>query len=66
MSETNVDLLDIVGLEHSTFYNSGEDITLKSDKKEEAYARVFKKGKRVVYRAGTLVRGDDTDDRRDH
>lgn len=65
MSDAHVDLINIVGLEHSTFYDSGEDITLVEDKNNDTYARLFKKGKRVVYRAGVLSSSKEQD-RRDH
>lgn len=51
-----VDLLSIAGVNHETFYNGGEDVKLEEDRKP--YARVFRKGGKVVYRAGTAVEWD--------
>lgn len=56
MSDYHVDLLDIAGVNHEVFYNGGEDVRLEEDKVR--YARVFRKGGRVVYRAGTAVEWD--------
>lgn len=56
MSDSNVDLLAIAGIEHETFYNSGEDVRLESDR--VPYARLFRKGGKIVYRAGTAVEWD--------
>ena len=52
MSSEGVDILDIVGVDHSDFLNSGSDITLHTPPKAEVVERVFRKGDRVVYRCG--------------
>lgn len=57
MSEFHVDLLSIAGVDHSLFYNSGEDVKLEED--DVPFARVFRKGGKVVYRSGTAVEWDD-------
>lgn len=56
MSEFQVDLLSIAGVTHESFYNSGEDVKLEEDRKP--YARVFRRGGKVVYRTGTAVEWD--------
>ena len=50
MSEFQVDLLAIAGVNHEVFYNGGEDVRLEVD--DVRYARVFRKGGRIVYRSG--------------
>lgn len=53
MLPEHVDLLDIAGIDHSTF-NATEEVTLfRADLKP--YARVFRRGSIVVYRAGEEV-----------
>lgn len=54
MSESHVDILSIVGIDHVTFYNSGEDVSLKDEDQKPA-ARVFRKGGKLVYRAEGAV-----------
>lgn len=56
MLERPIDLLSIAGIEHEMFYNGGEDVKLKED--HVTYARVFRKGGKVVYRSGTGVEWD--------
>lgn len=56
MPESRVDILNIVGIDHITFYNGGEDVTLEFERKP--YARIFRKGGKLVYRAGTAVEWD--------
>lgn len=57
MSDASVDLLSIAGVNHQIFYSSGEDVKLEADSKP--FARVFRKGGKIVYRAGTAVEWDD-------
>lgn len=58
----HADLLSIAGIDHLTFYSSGEDVSLKRDEDRNPVARVFRKGGKVVYRAGSAVDwyGDNT------
>ena len=56
MSEFHVDILSIAGIEHTTFYNGGEDVRVEEDRKP--VARVFRRGGKLVYRAGTAVEWD--------
>lgn len=50
MLPEHVDLLTIAGIDHSTF-NATEEVTLFRDDSKQ-YARVFRRGSVVVYRAG--------------
>lgn len=59
----HVDLLAIAGIEHTTFYNSGEDINLVRANDSNPHARVFRKGGKVVYRSGAAVMWDEEDSR---
>ncbi len=56
MSEFHVDFLSIAGVNHELFYNSGEDVKVEEDRKP--VARVFRRGGKVVYRAGTAIEWD--------
>lgn len=56
MSDDPVDLLSIAGVNHQIFYSNGEDVRLESDSKP--FARVFRRGGKIVYRAGTAVEWD--------
>lgn len=58
MSEQQrVDILDILGINHNEFTG---DLTL-TDSKKKPVARVFRRGGKIVYRAGTAVEWDDED-----
>ena len=57
MSDVHVDLLDIAGVNHELFYNSGEDVRLEDD--NVRYARLFRKAGKITYRAGTALEWDD-------
>lgn len=56
MTEFQVDLLSIAGVNHETFYNGGEDVKLEED--HRPVARVFRRGGKVVYRSGTTIEWD--------
>lgn len=62
----HVDILDIAGIDHSTFYNSGQDVKLVKRDEEKPFARVFRKGGKVVYRAGEGVLWDEPSHNWDH
>lgn len=51
----HVDLLAIAGIDRTTFYSNGEDVQLDGGRDEEPRARVFRKGSKLVYRAGNSV-----------
>lgn len=51
MTEGHVDLLNLIGLDHSTFNSNGQDVELVT-KDEKPYARVFRKGGKLTYRCG--------------
>ena len=51
----HVDLLTIAGIDHITFYSNGEDVQLVGERDKEPRARVFRKGSKLVYRAGNSV-----------
>lgn len=59
MSDSQIDLLTIAGVNHEVFYGGVEDVRLEED--NVRVARVFRKGGRVVYRAGTAVEWDGED-----
>ena len=52
----HVDILNLIGIDHITFNNSGQDITIDDG---EQQARVFRKGGKVVYRAGSHLWDED-------
>jgi hypothetical protein len=51
----HADILGILGIDHSTFNSAGEDIELVSEEERKPHARVFRKGGKTVYRAGSAV-----------
>jgi hypothetical protein len=51
----HADLLCIAGIDHNTFYNGGEDVRLERDEEEGQSLRIFRKGGKLVYRAGSSV-----------
>ena len=57
MTDSQVDLLTIAGVNHEMFYSSGEDVRLEED--HIRVARLFRKDGHVVYRAGTTMEWDD-------
>ena len=61
MTEGHVDILNLIGLDHSTFNSSGQDVTLVT-KDEKPYVRVFRKGGQIVYRCGESDMMWDTED----
>lgn len=58
MLPDHVDLLDIAGIDHSSFSATG-DVTLVREREVKPYARVFRRGGKVVYRAGEEVWDED-------
>ena len=59
MTDSHVDILNIAGVEHTSFYAS-EDVTLVGEDKRPC-ARVFRRNGRIVYRAGTAIEWDGGD-----
>ena len=51
MTEGHVDILNLIGLDHSTFNNNGQDVTLDT-KDENLHIRVFRRGGTITYRCG--------------
>lgn len=56
MSDFQIDLLSIAGVNHEVFYGGGEDVRLEEDHKR--VARVFRDGHNIVYRCGTTFEWD--------
>lgn len=61
--EDHVDILNLVGIEHSMFYNSGEDVNLIRENERKPFARIFRKGTHLVYRAASAVKWEDDSDK---
>ena len=57
--QDHADLLSIAGIDHEVFFNSGEDIRLEEDRKR--VARVFRRGSKIIYRAGSAIEWDSED-----
>lgn len=55
------DILAIVGLNKSQFNDAGEDVTVR-DEAEDTEARVFRRGGKVVYRAGAALKWYDQEE----
>lgn len=51
----HADILSIAGIDSSTFYNSGQDVSLNDDADCKPIARVFRKGGKLVYRTGNSI-----------
>jgi hypothetical protein len=60
MTEPRADLLQLIGMNPQTFYAAGEDVRVESAD-HNPYARIFRRGGKVVYRVGTGVEWDDDD-----
>jgi hypothetical protein len=58
----HVDLLMLAGIDHNVFYSSGEDVKVVGER-DRTIARVFRRGGKMVYRAGSAVDwyGDEPD-----
>jgi hypothetical protein len=57
--DASVDILNLVGLDHSVFYNSGQDVNLIRENERKPFARIFRKGTHLVYRAAGAIKWDD-------
>lgn len=54
----HVDILALAGIDRSTFNSTGEDIEVE-DREHRPVARVFRRGGKLVYRAGSEVWDED-------
>lgn len=63
MSDHSTDILTIVGVDHATFNSGCADIRLVGRHSKKRIGRVFKKGGKVVFRAGEAIDwfGDEDD-----
>jgi hypothetical protein len=57
--DDQVDILNLIGVDHFMFYNSGQDVNLIRENEYKPFARIFKRGTHLVYRAEGNIKWDD-------